>query len=276
MTSSTQKSFIVRTQSTWVRAVAGHEQTISRRDSQLLYGEPVCGDNDLYTHWLRATAPLDGYTGWVDMNDVRDAFPHATPTHVITTRTANLYPSPTFKSRPSLTLTFMAQVKADPSINVRGFIPVRDNTRTIWVPENHILAKNDLPANPVDILDSAKMFLGTPYLYGGRGHGGIDCSGLVQVSMQRNGVFCPRDTDQQENVIGEPVPVALKNLRRGDVVYFPGHVGIMVNRTHMINANVRFMQVVIEPVRDVMKACENTITAIRRIPQPGHAPGLKR
>ena len=260
-------TYIVNTQATWIRTRPAHEPMIGRRDSQLLFGEAVRGDNNLYQHWIAATSAQDGYEGWVSTNDVRIKSSLSEPTHIIATRMANLYPSPTFKIRPSLTLTFMAQVKPKSTdLIIDGFVGVRFNDGLLWVPQNHIMAKADALANPADIVDTAKMFLGDPYLYGGRGHGGIDCSGLVQIALQRNGIACPRDADMQENVVGESVPISLKNLRRGDIVYFPGHVGIMVNRTHMINATARFMQVVIEPVRDVKKACGDTITAVRRLP----------
>ncbi len=89
------------------------------------------------------------------------------------------------------------------------------------------------------------MFLGAPYLWGGRDSLGLDCSGLVQQALYAVGAACPRDTDQQA-LLGESVPRS--ELARGDLVFWRGHVGMMLDETRLIHANAHHMAVAIEPL----------------------------
>ena len=102
-----------------------------------------------------------------------------------------------------------------------------------------------------DFVAVAERFLGTPYLWGGRTSIGLDCSGLVQLSLMAAGHSAPRDTDLQEKTIGHAVEEGAR-LRRGDLVFWPGHVGIMIDGEYMIHASGHQMAVVIEPLADVV------------------------
>ena len=111
----------------------------------------------------------------------------------------------------------------------------------------------------------AERFAGTPYLWGGKTSLGIDCSGLVQVSLQAAGVDCPRDTYMQEAHFKSDV--ALADLRRGDLIFWKGHVAIARDAQSLIHANAHHMMVAIEPVSG----------AIERIAKAGGAvTGVKR
>ena len=112
---------------------------------------------------------------------------------------------------------------------------------------------------------TAERYLGVPYLWGGRSSLGLDCSGLVQVCLAEAGIACPRDTYMQENAVGTALPVddarlaagnraaalTAGGLRRGDVVFFPGHVGLMVDQDRLIHANATAMAVSIDPLAEV-------------------------
>jgi len=126
---------------------------------------------------------------------------------------------------------------------------------------------------PIDETDSdwvavAQRHLGSPYVWGGRGGLGFDCSGLVQVALAACGIKAPRDTDQQAEAIGTALDENAE-LRRGDIIFFPGHVGLMVDVERLLHANAHWMAVTIEPLADVIARLadkhERPVTARRRV-----------
>lgn len=114
-----------------------------------------------------------------------------------------------------------------------------------------------------DYVFTAGRLLGVPYLWGGRTTLGIDCSGLVQLALEMAGIDAPRDSDQQAELFAQPLPTHWRDLawRRGDLVFFSGHVGIMTSHDHIIHANAHAMQVAVEPLAQVvMRGSEITAT----------------
>jgi cell wall-associated NlpC family hydrolase len=91
------------------------------------------------------------------------------------------------------------------------------------------------PAQFDNAVDAARSFLGLAYLWGGRGGAGIDCSGLIQRSLAAEGLAAPRDSDMQRAALGRPVPVG-EPIEAGDLIFFPGHVGMMVDGETLIHA----------------------------------------
>lgn len=247
----------------------GDQDMIGRRDSQMLMGEYFDVErysdkipNSLST-WAYGRSVLDGYTGW--MKDTNLLYPRNTPTHAVTTLMLHGYKSPDFKTKPEVLFSFMSRLTIDPDKQKDGFVGLKNSN--LWVHSSSLLPLDELVKKPADIVKTALMFTGCPYLYGGRAATGIDCSGLVQLALQRNGIECPRDTDQQMPVIGHPV--STRDIQRGDIVYFPGHVGIMVSKSSIFNASARHMQAVIEPLsvlKDAYKSAgQPAITGVRRL-----------
>jgi cell wall-associated NlpC family hydrolase len=132
-----------------------------------------------------------------------------------------------------------------------------------YVPLRHIAP---LDGRAPDFVTVAERFVGTPYLWGGKTALGIDCSGLVQVALQAAGIDGPRDSDMQQQALG--TPVALEELRRGDLLFWRGHVAIARDPQSIVHANAHHMAVTIEPVAEALariKAAGSEFIGVRRL-----------
>ena len=139
-----------------------------------------------------------------------------------------------------------------------------------FAPMQHL---EPIDVQAADFVAVAEQFVGAPYLWGGRTRAGIDCSGLVQIAMQATGVAAPRDSDMQLAEIGNAVEArdGLSGLRRGDLVFWRGHVGIMTGEQDFLHANAHHMAVELEPfaaARDRIKAVGYDVLCVRRLPAP--------
>lgn len=222
--------------------------------SQLLRGEAFHA-LDVTTDWAWGFCGHDGYVGYVR----RDALDVAeTPTHRIAARGAPLFSAADIKS-PIADYwpggaQFLGEEQGDFIACAEGFVHRRHAEPADFRPDDWVAV--------------AQRYLGQPYVWGGRGHRGIDCSGLVQVALGQAGIAAPRDTDLQCEGIGSPIDSEAK-LRRGDLIFFPGHVGIMTDGRTLLHANAHWMAVVEEPLADVVARLaalhEHPIIARRRI-----------
>ena len=224
----------VATSTTMIRTVPGHHAEAS---SQLLPGEGFAV-LDLSGGWAWGYSAHDHYVGYV----VADAlgFP-IEAIHRIAVRQALVFASPSIKAPAIGTLPFAARIAGTAG---DAFI----ETAAGYVHKRHVAPVDGLETDAVSV---AELFLGMPYLWGGRGGDGVDCSGLVQIALAATGVAAPRDTDMQRESLGDKLPEEAR-LRRGDIVNFPGHVGLMVDENQLIHANAHWMKVVIEPLADVV------------------------
>jgi cell wall-associated NlpC family hydrolase len=132
----------------------------------------------------------------------------------------------------------------------------------------YVFAKHVKPLNEFesDFVSAAEKFLDVPYYWGGKTAQGLDCSGLVQTSLEACGISSPRDTDMQETQLGQNLLINdLDGLRRGDLVFWKGHVGIMADQKTLLHANGYHMMTVKEPLADAVTRIADPITSIRRL-----------
>jgi cell wall-associated NlpC family hydrolase len=207
------------------------------RQNQLLFGERFLV-LDTVEGFAFGQAERDGYVGWI-ANVALTETPEAT--HWVVAPATHLYPRAEVKAQAEVALFFGSLVHVT---GERGdFHRVQTGH---YVPKQHLMPVAAHFDDPVGVAD---LFLGTPYLWGGSSRWGIDCSGFIQLALRACGVACPRDTDQQARAVGEDIAEA-EPLRRGDLVFWEGHVGFMSDPRMLLHANAHHMSVAYEPLKD--------------------------
>lgn len=216
-------------------------------DTELLFGEEVVVfDRADGWCWIKATG--DGYVGYLPAEALSEG--QADPTHFVTVQRTFLYPEPELRKPHRSVLSMGSRVR------IAGEAETRGNRYAMLEDGTAIFAKH---VQPIDVFDGADYvgiaarFLETPYLWGGRSGFGIDCSGIVQLALQMTGRSAPRDTDMQAAGLGEPIDRS--ELRRGDLVFWKGHVAVMEDAETILHANGHTMTV----------ARENFEAAVKRI-----------
>lgn len=221
--------------------------------SQLLHGEAFA-IIDNAAGWAWGYGIHDGYVGYVASAALGEA---PAPSHVVSAREAIVFAQADIKSSVVETLPIGARFSVEAAGSflrtARGFIH-----------ERHARPIGEADADPVAV---AERLIGAPYRWGGRGAGGIDCSGLVQLALALAGIAAPRDSDMQADLGDAIADGAL--LQRGDLVFFPGHVGLMADSETIVHANAHWMAVTREPLADVVARIDapdgTAVIARRRI-----------
>ena len=223
----------------------------SAQDSELLFGDTFTV-YDRTKGWCWGQAGSDGYVGYVEEGALTDPFAAQSR---VTALMAPAFIGPDLKRAVQDTLPMNA------AVNVLGKIDKYVEIESgLFLHQNHIA-----PLGIADFVTVAEQFEGTAYVWGGKTYAGLDCSGLIQTALHAVGKQCPRDTDMQEKELGTAVERA---QQRGDLVFWKGHVGVMLDDTRLLHANAHHMLTVIEPLEEAearIAKIVGPVTSVRRL-----------
>jgi len=223
----------------------------SAQDSELLFGE-VFTVYDSVSGWAWGQAASDLYVGYLR----QDALGKALKTEA---RVSALM-APVFSA-------------ADLKTPVRDLLPLNAvvpelaregdyvNVGPGFVHRQHLAVESQK-----DFVAIAERFVGVPYVWGGKTAAGLDCSGLIQTALHAVGKAAPRDTDMMEKALGDTI--AISDARRGDLVFWKGHMGVMLDATRLLHANAFHMAVAVEPLSEAIARIEKIagpVTSVKRL-----------
>ena len=207
------------------------------RTRQLIYGSKIKYFDET-DGWAFIQNTYDNYVGYVPRETINL---DTNKTHIVSAPLSHVFSEPNIKARNIAILPLGSKVSG--KIVENGFL----ETELGWIPNPQLKLKTELPIDPIEI---AKLFLNAPYLWGGNTALGIDCSGLVQVSMLLCGLSCPGDSDQQLSKLGQNIDVDTIQ-EKGDILFWKGHVALALNANQVLHANAYHMSTVIEELSDV-------------------------
>jgi len=221
------------------------------QDSELLFGEQVTVYEEK-DKWAWVQARNDLYVGYVRSQALGDP---KTATLRVSALMAPVFSAADLKSPVRDLLPMNAAV---PVVSRKGdYVDIGAG----FVHQRHLI-----PDAEKDFVAVAERFLGAPYVWGGKTYAGLDCSGLIQTALQAAGKTAPRDTDMMEKALGDAV--ALVDIRRGDLLFWKGHMGVMLDESRLLHANAFHMAVAIEPLTEAIARIQKVagpLTSAKRL-----------
>lgn len=224
--------------------------------TEALFGETVTVFDEA-AGWAWGQISTDGYVGYLSADALSGEIVPAN--RRVTALRTPLYPRADLKSTPARLVSMNALL---PVTGTSGdFLELAGGRGFVFAAHTAVE-----PDQGLDYVEVARAFLGTPYLWGGRQSLGLDCSGLVQNALAACGIDCLRDSDMQETSLGVPLDDPdPANIRRGDFLFWAGHVAIAVDATSMIHASGHHMAVAVEPIAEAVARIGATGKPLRTI-----------
>ncbi len=229
----------------------------SSLETECLFGETI-EILDEYFDWVYCRLITDNYYGWVKKGNLGRI---KTATHRVINKRTFIYKEENAKSEIFLYVPLgsnlsINKVKSDWA---EVLFLLNNNSKFGYVPIKHIVKINH---KIMDWVSIAQQLEGTPYRWGGRDTLGIDCSALLQLSYQTYNQNIPRNTSEQVALDKEQVN-DIKNLKRGCVVFWKGHTGIMIDNLNCIHANAYHMKTITEPLVDIIDRANKDLNIIK-------------
>jgi hypothetical protein len=230
---------------------------MSPLETECLFGETV-EILDERLDWVYCKLNTDNYCGWIKREGLGIL---KNPTHRVLVKRSFIYINKNSKSNSLFYLPMGARILVEnikPDWAEISFY-YNNKIRTGYVPTNHIVT---LHHRVKDWVEFAQLLEGTPYKWGGRDTIGLDCSALLQLSYQTYGETLPRNTSQQVKLKKKCI-TDIDDLKRGCVIFWKGHVSIMIDNFNCIHANAFHMQTKIEPLNQIINRIGGDLNIIK-------------
>ena len=207
--------------------------------TQILLGEDFKSQNKI-GKFYKGYKAYDKYKGFIEAKDLH--LDKNKKTHKIISKECNVYKKPNNKYKLNKKIFFNSRISI-----------LDDKNNFIQTKNGWILKKNIKPINfrKKHFLDNIKLYLNTKYLWGGNSPKGLDCSALVQELLKFNNIYCPRDSKDQKKFFRKEI--SIKNIRKGDLLFWKGHVAIALSNKKLVHAFGARKKVVIMGIKETIK-----------------------
>jgi cell wall-associated NlpC family hydrolase len=210
--------------------------------SQIIYGEKF-KILSINKDWIKIKTTFDNYTGYIKNKNYTK---NHKPTHKVSILKANIFNKT--KNKTKFFLPFTSKISI-----------IQENKKFVefekdrWIEKKDIKKINHIEKNYLKLL---KLFLKTKYVWGGKSYKGIDCSAILQLIYYYNNKFYPRDTKDQLRY--SKSNTKRKKFKRGDVIFWKGHVAICANDKKLIHAYGPEKKVIIMSINKTLERIERT------------------